>query len=115
MLLVHRRISIPPSPPSTVTHTHHEGRRAIPHDIAEEANRWAFVAEKILHGNPSGVDNSVSVFGGALGYTRAGFGRDGGMEGIQGYVFSFRVPVIQPFALRFWLRPQCPPFHASGS
>jgi hypothetical protein len=89
MLLVHRRISIPPSPPSTVTHTHHEGRRAIPHDIAEEANRWAFVAEKILHGNPSGVDNSVSVFGGALGYTRAGFGRDGGMEGIQGYVFSF--------------------------
>ncbi|KAJ2916633.1 hypothetical protein MD484_g3808, partial [Candolleomyces efflorescens] len=85
MLLVHRRISIPPSPPSTVTHTHHEGRRAIPHDIAEEANRWAFVAEKILHGNPSGVDNSVSVFGGALGYTRAGFGRDGGMEGIQGF------------------------------
>ncbi|RXW24293.1 hypothetical protein EST38_g1553 [Candolleomyces aberdarensis] len=85
MLLVHRRISIPPSPPSTVTHTHHEGRRAIPHDIAEEANRWAFIAEKILHGNPSGVDNSVSVFGGALGYTRAGFGRDGGMEGIQGF------------------------------
>ncbi|KAJ2925518.1 hypothetical protein H1R20_g11578, partial [Candolleomyces eurysporus] len=84
-LLVHRRISIPPSPPSTVTHTHHEGRRTIPHDIAEEANRWAFIAEKILHGNPSGIDNSVSVFGGALGYTRAGFGRDGGMEGIQGF------------------------------
>ncbi|KAH6909047.1 cystathionine beta-lyase [Coprinopsis sp. MPI-PUGE-AT-0042] len=36
-------------------------------------------------GNPSGVDNSVAVFGGALAYTRAGFGRKGGMEPIQGF------------------------------
>jgi mevalonate kinase len=42
------------------------------------------VAEKILHGNPSGVDNSVAVFGGALAYTRAGFERQSGMEVIQG-------------------------------
>ena len=53
--------------------------------MAEEANKWAFLAEKVLHGNPSGVDNSVSVFGGALAYTRHGFGKKGGMEGIQGY------------------------------
>jgi len=51
---------------------------------AEEVNRWAFVGEKILHGNPSGVDNSVSVFGGALSYIRPGFGNKSGMEGIQG-------------------------------
>jgi len=48
-------------------------------------NRWAFVAEKVLHGNPSGVDNSVAVFGGALAYTRAGFGKKSGMESIQGF------------------------------
>lgn len=53
--------------------------------MAEEVNRWAFVAEKVLHGNPSGVDNAVSVFGGALAYTRPGFGRKGGMEPIYGF------------------------------
>jgi mevalonate kinase len=64
----------------------HHGRRAIPSDVAEEVNRWAFVSEKVLHGTPSGVDNSVSVFGGALAYTRSGFaGKKGGMEPIQGF------------------------------
>ena len=64
----------------------HQGRRAIPSDVAEEVNRWAFVSEKVLHGTPSGVDNSVSVFGGALAYTKSGFaGKKGGMEPIQGF------------------------------
>jgi len=64
----------------------HQGRRAIPPDVAEEVNRWAFISEKVLHGTPSGVDNSVSVFGGALAYTKSGFaGKKGGMEPIQGF------------------------------
>ena len=64
----------------------HQGRRAITPDVAEEVNRWAFVSEKVLHGTPSGVDNSVSVFGGALAYTKSGFpGKKGGMEPIQGF------------------------------
>lgn len=62
----------------------HQGQGAVPLDVAEEVNRWAFLAEKVLHGNPSGVDNSVAVYGGALAYTRAGFGRKPGMEAIQG-------------------------------
>ncbi|KZT73092.1 cystathionine beta-l [Daedalea quercina L-15889] len=94
LLLLHQRVSIPPLPaptrpagaddPGHVNVTHH-GRRAISPDFAEEVNRWAFVAEKVLHGNPSGVDNSVAVFGGALAYTRPGFGKKSGMEQIQGF------------------------------
>jgi hypothetical protein len=30
------------------------------------------------------VDNSVAVFGGALAYTRPGFGKKSGMDPIQG-------------------------------
>ncbi|KAH9838355.1 cystathionine beta-lyase [Rhodofomes roseus] len=94
LLLLHQRIKIPPLPAPTRPagaddpghlHMSHQGRRAIPPDTAEEVNRWAFVAEKVLHGNPSGVDNSVAVFGGALAYTRPGFGKKSGMEQIQGF------------------------------
>lgn len=94
LLLLHKRVAIPPLPAQTRdssdtdpghTHVSHEGRKALTADLAEEVNRWAFVAEKVLHGNPSGVDNAVSVFGGALAYTRPGFGRKGGMEPIHGF------------------------------
>ncbi|KAK2460918.1 hypothetical protein APHAL10511_007388 [Amanita phalloides] len=87
LLLLHGRI-IPPAtsdPEASHGHVSHQGRRAIPLSMAEEVNKWAFVAEKILHGNPSGVDNCVAVIGGALAYTRAGFGRKSGMEPIQGF------------------------------
>ncbi|KAE8634265.1 hypothetical protein XENTR_v10002246 [Xenopus tropicalis] len=31
-------------------------------------NQWAFQGEKVIHGNPSGVDNAVGTWGGALQY-----------------------------------------------
>ena len=102
LLLLNTRVPVPPLPrpsrspesPEDPGHIHisHQGRRAISPDVAEEINRWAFVSEKVLHGNPSGVDNSVSVFGGALAYTRPGFGKKSGMDAIQGFVLS---PLIE--------------------
>jgi mevalonate kinase len=47
-----------------------------PHAVAlsaedrEAMNAWAFEGERIIHGNPSGVDNTVSVHGGAILYRR---------------------------------------------
>ena len=97
LLLLYGLITPPPPSEDENDHVHisQQGRRAISASVAEEVNKWAFVAEKILHGNPSGVDNSVAVFGGALAYTRAGFGRKSGMEPIQGLESLLFLPRAQ--------------------
>lgn len=34
----------------------------------ELINTWAYEGERVIHGNPSGIDNSISVHGGAIEY-----------------------------------------------
>jgi hypothetical protein len=60
------------------------GHRGIAADQADLINGWAFLAEKVIHGNPSGIDNAVAVKGGALSFSRAMKGNPGGMSGLRG-------------------------------
>lgn len=43
----------------------------LPAEHAACINAWAFIAEKVIHGDPSGVDNTVATLGGAVAFTRA--------------------------------------------
>jgi len=56
----------------------------ITREQADVVNAWAFLAEKVIHGNPSGVDNTVAALGGAIAFRKAVKGRDGSLETING-------------------------------
>lgn len=73
-----------PLPRHSTTADHH-GRRDITPEHANVVNSWAFVAEKIIHGNPSGVDNTVACLGGAIAFTKAVKGREGSLVGLHGF------------------------------
>lgn len=79
LLYTHAHLALP-----IPTSAAHQGRRAISPEQASVVNAWAFTAEKIIHGNPSGVDNTVATLGGAIAFTKAVKGRDGGLDGLHG-------------------------------
>ena len=58
---------------------HARARLPAPLDAAALAavNAWAYSAETLFHGAPSGLDNTVATFGGALLYARGGGGGGG--------------------------------------
>ncbi|KAG9315259.1 cystathionine beta-lyase [Chiua virens] len=89
LMLITGRISPPVSSDPGSSSSPQELDR-LPKSLADTVNVFAFLSEKILHGNPSGVDNSVAVYGGGLLYTKAipSEGKEGGMVSIQGYVAS---------------------------
>lgn len=45
--------------------------RPPPMEAAQLINSWAYAAETLLHGHPSGLDNTVSCFGSAVQFRRS--------------------------------------------
>ena len=84
LTLITGRIS-PPTPSNSGSSSEPD---RLSKSLADIVNVYAFLAEKILHGNPSGVDNSVAAYGGGLLYTKSipSEGKEGGMVSIAGYV-----------------------------
>lgn len=59
----------------------------------EIINRYAFKAEQVIHGNPSGVDNAVATFGGALSFRRGeGFSQLEGCQSLRLLLTNTKVP-----------------------
>ncbi|KPV74421.1 uncharacterized protein RHOBADRAFT_37433 [Rhodotorula graminis WP1] len=50
---------------------------------ADLVNAHAFLAEKVIHGTPSGIDNTVATLGGAVAFRRAVKGREGRLDVIE--------------------------------
>ncbi|GAA5822731.1 hypothetical protein JCM3770_000558 [Rhodotorula araucariae] len=71
LLYSHGVLPVPSSPSGAIDRAH-----------ADLVNAHAFLAEKVIHGTPSGIDNTVATLGGAVAFRRAVKGRDGLLEPI---------------------------------
>ncbi|KAI8970216.1 ribosomal protein S5 domain 2-type protein [Mycotypha africana] len=59
----------------------------------ELINKYAFKAEEVIHGNPSGVDNAVATFGGAKSFVRGqGFSTLEGFKSLNLLLTNTNVP-----------------------
>ncbi|KAI8643591.1 ribosomal protein S5 domain 2-type protein [Parasitella parasitica] len=59
----------------------------------EKINAYAFKAEEVIHGNPSGVDNAIATFGGAKTFMRGqGFATLEGFKSLRLLLTNTKVP-----------------------
>ncbi|KAG2210214.1 hypothetical protein INT47_003199 [Mucor saturninus] len=59
----------------------------------EKINTYAFKAEQVLHGNPSGVDNAIATYGGAKSFMRGqGFATLEGFQSLRLLLTNTKVP-----------------------
>ncbi|KAI9306044.1 mevalonate kinase-like protein [Cunninghamella echinulata] len=59
----------------------------------EKINLYAFKAEQVIHGNPSGVDNAVSAYGGAKSFLKGkGFSTLEGFKSLRLLLTNTKVP-----------------------
>ncbi|KAI9483667.1 MAG: ribosomal protein S5 domain 2-type protein [Benjaminiella poitrasii] len=65
-------------------------RTIVHHELI---NQYAFKAEQVIHGNPSGVDNAVATFGGAKTFMRGqGFADLEGFKSLRLLLTNTKVP-----------------------
>ncbi|KAG0043595.1 Mevalonate kinase [Gryganskiella cystojenkinii] len=62
------------------------------HAQRDLVNQWAFQAEKVIHGNPSGIDNTVSTFGGAVAFKKGAIEPLPGFQSLRFLLTNTRVP-----------------------
>lgn len=64
---------------------HPDQPRVESHVQLERINRWAFVAEMCIHGNPSGVDNTVATEGKAVLFRRKDYRKPPVVTPLRGF------------------------------
>lgn len=62
-------------------------------EYLDKINAYAFKAEEVIHGNPSGVDNAVATYGGAKTFMRGqGFATLEGFQSLRLLLTNTKVP-----------------------